>query len=503
MKKSSNILKQTTTVLILTLVIKALGFVKQAVLAAIYGTTLETDAFYISSGIINALCNVTFSAISISLLSMYARKIVVDDKKRANQLISQTLLVFMPIAAGITMLFYFGAPVAAKLFAPSYEGRAFELLSANIRILSFLFIFWCYFLILNVVAEANKKFLPGKGYAFFQNLFIIIAALIFPQAENAKYLTYAFVFAGIVQCIWITYSVRKYYRPNLKARGERQNISELLHLMIPLLIGNAIYEINDIVDKQISSGLGHGNTSVLTYGASINEIITTVIITSVTTVLFSHFATWAAEKNLEKIQTHLQVSNECLAAITLPATVICIMNRKEIVTILFGRGNFNEQSIRLTAGVVFGYALGFVFQAMRANLVKVFYAFGDTRRPMINGAISIGCNICMSIVLSRFMGVAGIAVATSIAMLIATILLSVQLKNYLPDYSFAKSAKEYGKIILSICVSGMCMFAVQHISTNIWLSMIIKVGSFGISYVVMMIILKSKTVDFAKKMICK
>lgn len=74
----------------------------------------------------------------------------------------------------------------------------------------------------------------------------------------------------------------------------------LISLAGPLIVGNAIYEINDIVDKQISSGLGHGGVSVLSYGASINEIVTSLIVTSLSTVLFSHYATWIAEGKIER-----------------------------------------------------------------------------------------------------------------------------------------------------------------------------------------------------------
>ena len=71
-------------------------------------------------------------------------------------------------------------------------------------------------------------------------------------------------------------------------------------------MGNAIYEINDIVDKQIASSLGHGSVSFLSYGASINEIVSTLIISSVSTVLFSHYATWIAEGAIKKIEDSIK-----------------------------------------------------------------------------------------------------------------------------------------------------------------------------------------------------
>lgn len=497
MKKSSGILKQTTGVLLLTLFIKVLGFGKQALLAAIYGATVETDALYISSGIINSLCSLFFSAIAISLLSMYAKRLAEAGKKSANQLINQTLFTFLPLAVLITVVFFFAAPLAAKVFAPSYTGREYTLLVSNIKALSICFVLSCYYLILNVVAEANKDFLSGKGYSFFQNLFVILAACAFTDIQDAKYLVYAFVLAGIVQCVWITIRVRKFYKPNLKNRSGKEYTMHLISLMVPLLIGNAIYEINDIVDKQITSGLGNGAVSILTYGASVNEIVTTVIIASVSTVLFSHFATWAAQGKIAEIESHLELSNDCLAFITVPASLICIAAGEEIVSILFGRGNFTYDSVLLTCGVTAGYACGFLFQAMRANFVKAFYAFGDTRRPMINGVVSVACNICLSIFLSRYIGIAGVALATSIAMLIATLLLGHQLKIYLPHYRYFKNKAELFKVLFASATGWAGLYLVKNLlQVNTFLLLIVEALVFGTLYIAVMFALKSSTLQF-------
>lgn len=173
-------------------------------------------------------------------------------------------------------------------------------LSSYIRIIAIVFVFSCYYQIINVVLETDKRFLPGKGQAFFQNLFIIVSALLFYPKMGISALLWAFVLAGFVQCIQITWNARNCFKFKLKTSDEIASIKMLISLAGPLIVGNAIYEINDIVDKQISSGLGHGGVSVLSYGASINEIVTSLIVTSLSTVLFSHYATWMQREKLKR-----------------------------------------------------------------------------------------------------------------------------------------------------------------------------------------------------------
>lgn len=443
--------------------IKILGVLKQALIASICGATAETDAYFVATGVTVALCSVIFSSVSISLLSMHTERLISRGRESSNNLINAVLRVFIPISIGIALFFAVCAPIVAKLLAPSYKGDQLQTLSSYIRVMSVMFVFTCYYLIVNVVLETDKRFLPGKGQSFLQNLFICIAAIVFYPKIGMPALIYAFLLAGVVQCVQITWNARHELRFLSKPDPENAVIQKLLQLALPLLVGNAIYEINDIVDKQIATGLGHGNVSYLSYGASINEIVTTLIIQSVSTVLFSHYATWVAEGQNEKVGDNLKKSIEYLVVLIMPVMVMCFVCGDCIVDILYGRGNFNSSAVAMTTSVVFGYATGFLFQATRANLVRVYYAFQNTKTPMINGAISIAVNVTLSILLSKVIGVGGIALATSIAMLLVTVLLLPGVKKYIPGFSLKSSLFEYVKAVGIAIVIGATAYLLRRV----------------------------------------
>lgn len=461
MRKKS-IVASTLQVSIALFFIKILGVLKQALIAAICGATAETDAYFVATGVTVALCSVIFSSVSISLLSMHTERLIVRGRESSNNLINAVLRVFIPISIGIALFFAVCAPVVAKFLAPSYLGEQLQTLASYIRTMSVMFVFTCYYLIVNVVLETDKRFLPGKGQSFLQNLFICVAAVAFYPRFGMPALIYAFLLAGFVQCIQITWNARHEFRFVPKVDSESTAVRRLLQLAFPLLVGNAIYEINDIVDKQIATGLGHGNVSFLSYGASINEIVTTLIIQSVSTVLFSHYTTWVAEGEYEKVGDNLKKSIEYLVVLIMPVMVMCFVCGDCIVDILYGRGNFDSSAVTMTTSVVFGYAAGFLFQATRANLVRVYYAFQNTKTPMINGAISIAVNVTLSILLSEVIGVGGIALATSIAMLLVTVLLLPGVKNYIPEFSLRSSLTEYFKAVSIAVVVGILAYLLRR-----------------------------------------
>ena len=496
MSKKKGIIGSTLQLTVAVLFIKVLGLAKKSIIAAVCGATAETDAFFIASEVIAALCTVFFSSISISLLSMHTNRLLKEGRDASNNLINAVLRTFIPIAFVITIIFASFSDEISRILAPSYEGAQLQDLSSYIRIIAIVFVFSCYYQIINVVLETDKRFLPEKGQAFFQNLFIIVSALLFYPKMGISALLWAFVLAGFVQCIQITWNARNCFKFKLKTSDEIASIKMLISLAGPLIVGNAIYEINDIVDKQISSGLGHGGVSVLSYGASINEIVTSLIVTSLSTVLFSHYATWIAEGKIEKVGNNLQQSLEYLLVIIMPIMVMCFVAGDLIVGVLYGRGSFSTDAISRTNGVVIGYSAGFFFQAARATIVKVYYAFQDTKTPMINGAISVAVNVVLSFTLSKFMGVTGIALATSISMLVVTALLLPGVKKYTPSFSMKSSIPDGLKIL---SVSGIVWLTAALIKTtlqgDIYLQFLIMGTYIVLTYAALIMLLRVKCIN--------
>ncbi len=494
-KKRYSIAISAFSVTIATVIIKLLGFIKQAVIAAVYGATEETDAYFMASGIIGALGIVFFSAIAISLLTLYTQTVINEGEEKGSQLISSTIKVFIPLAILITATFFLFAREISQLLTPTSTEEQLKRVTGYIRILSSYFALSCYNQIINVVLESNKKFFPSKGGPFFQNLFLILASLFFAEMYGIDALVYAFPIAGLAQCIFITIVARKYFRFSFRHNIAWGKIKFLLSISIPLVLGNAVYELNDIVDKRIATELSEGSVSVLSYGSSINEIVTSVIILSLSTVLFSQYSTWVAQGETDKISNNVKNTFECLVVFLLPTTTYFCISGLDIVKLLYGRGGFTEQASSLTSSVVIGYAVGFIFQASRAILIRVFYSFGDTKTPMINGIISVAINIILSVVLSRMIGVGGIAFATSISMCFVTVLLLINIRKHLCNFNLVGCLSEIVKASLSTIISTLVMVIIHRtVQANVLVNLLATFIGPGVIYIMLMFFQKSHTV---------
>ncbi|MCR5458620.1 MAG: polysaccharide biosynthesis C-terminal domain-containing protein [Acetatifactor sp.] len=474
---------------------KIAGLLKQMMIVAICGTTYQTDVYFVATGVLFALSSILFSAFSTPLLAIHTERLINGGRERSNALINASLKVTVPVSLLITGLIISFAPYVARGLAPSFEGEQLELLIRAVRVMAFIFTFGGFYFVVGIILETEKDFLPGRFVNLIQNVLVALATIFLFPDYGIMSMIYAFVAAVAIQMILIFWKTRKLFWFSMNTRSEKEAIKKILRLMIPLLIGSAIYEVNDVVDKQIASGLGGGSISLLTCGASINEIVTTLVISAVSSVLFAHYATWIVEGKLQKVSEHLKSSMEYLITLLLPVMTVCLICGDNVVSILYQRGNFDALAVSKTTPVVMGYAAGFCFQAVRANFVKVFYAFQDTKTPMINGAIAIAVNIAMSIILSKYLGVGGIALATSISMMVVSALMLPGIRKRLPDFSLRTLFPECAKALAITALLFPCAHVIKRlVGENTY----VQLGSVGLfvlfSYVGLGYLLRLRTI---------
>ena len=492
MKKTSIIIS-SISVTLLMLFIKFLGVIKQSVMASVCGASMESDSFFVASGIISSLSVALFSAISISLLTTYSQVKNNEGQEKANKIINCSIKVFLPATAILVVIINALAYPIAQLLAPSYTTEALLVFATYIRILSITLIPSCFYLILNVTLENKKVFLPGKLNGLFLNLFLIIATLCFYKQLGVISLVIAFVLAIVTQAVFVFFISRKDFGLSFKKTECMSYVKRILLLSLPLIIGNAVYEINDIVDKKIALSIGDGAASILTYGASVNEIVTGVIVSSISVVIFANFASLVASKEIDKLIAILKNTLLCLFIFILPIMIICCFSGTSLVKILYERGEFSPSDVTLTSQVVLGYAVGFIFQAIRSILIKVYYAFNKVILPTVTGFIAVSLNITLSIILSKSLGVLGIALATSISMALTNIILFAFVKKLLPDFKITSLLPESLKSILAIIISGTVFYLLNEFTSyNVYAEFIVNCLVLAILYFACLLLFKSK-----------
>ena len=96
---------------------------------------------------------------------------------------------------------------------------------------------------------------------------------------------------------------------------------------------------------------------------------------------------------------------------------------------MFGRGAFDYDAIKMSSSALFFYSIGMVGMGIREVLARAFYSLQDTKTPVINATVGVFINIVLNIILSKYLGVGGLALATSISALVTAALMFVSFKK--------------------------------------------------------------------------
>lgn len=413
MKSHDHITKTLFSITGLIILAKLVGFVKQMVVAGLFGTTLETDLINLSQGFIGNIQYVLVQTLVTSFVSVYIYTKQNSEEKAQTFTIS-AVKAFTLITAGVAVLVFLGAPWLARFIAPSYSVESTAALSSYLRLFSPALILFVWIAAFQALLNANKHFIPGEMVGLNQSLIIIGIVVLFHKQMGVSTLVVSFFLYTVWNVLFLSFQSRGYWRLSRGNPFAEQSVRELLRMTLPLLLGYSLVYVNQMVDKILSSGLGAGAVTSLEYGAVLSNLIGTFI-GSFSSIFFSYVTTRISSGEHKSAAYLANQTTLLLTIVFLPISILTVVCSQDIVTIAFGRGAFNADSIRMTSAALAGYGFSFVPLAFREVYSRFQYGYKNSRQPMINSSIGIVANIVLSILLCPRYGVLGVTFASSVS----------------------------------------------------------------------------------------
>jgi len=193
-----------------------------------------------------------------------------------------------------------------------------------------------------------------------------------------------------------------------------------------------------------------------------NTLITGIFIAAITTVTYPMLSDEANKDSCNGLKNVAIHSINTILLITIPATIGMIILANPLVRILFQRGAFDSNATYMTSGALVFYTIGLSGVALSSLLNNVYYSLQDTKTPMKNSFICVAINIVLNLILIRIMQHRGLALATSISVIISAILLIYGLRKKIGPLGFMKAFKCGIKSLTASIIMGI----VVHIMYN-------------------------------------
>ena len=427
--KGMKLLKSTATVGGATILSRILGFVRDVVLAKMFGASGETDAFFLAFRIPNFMRRLfaegSFSLAFVPVLSEYK---AVGDREALRDLIDHVTGTLAAILLLITAVGIFAAPLVLSVFAPGWlaEDRPEFNLSAGMLRITF-----PYILFISLTALAGgilntfERFLIPALTPVLLNLSLIAAALLLTDhlAVPVTALAWGVLLAGFAQLLLqIPALMRLGLMPRPRWGWRHSGVRRILKLMIPTLFGSSVAQVNLLFDSIIATFLVTGSVSWLYYSDRLLEFPLGVFGIALATVILPNLSQKHANASTAEFSATLDWALRLALIITVPAAVGLVILAQPILITLFQYDAFHADDVRMSAYSLVAYSAGLpAFIAVKV-LAPGYYARQDTKTPVKIAIAAMATNMLLNLV---FVGLllhkdfegphAGLALASSVA----------------------------------------------------------------------------------------
>lgn len=412
-------------VMFLSVLLKGIGFVNRIVIAAYFGATVNTDAYYAATGLIDGISDIVLASASVCLIQLY----ISSEKEKRKRVVSYYLelfLVFLLLVMAAIILF--SNPLSRAL-APGWDSEQIQL-SQYLKIASLALPFMGVIMILGAVLQGENSFTPIKMTGTVSSIVSIISVFFLHRHLGIDVLLFSYVIAYALNGAMIFACIRKYVKLSLVSLKNRKLLSDMMKLMAPLVIGNAAHELNLFIDKVIGTKIAPGAITALAYATTLYLFVEGILIQSYVMVLYPDFTTCVKQNCREELVSHIKEAVTVLFSLLVPITVVSVVYSTDIVKFLFARGAFQSEALGMTSVALAGYCLGFIPLAVRDIQIKLCYSYKNTKEPMYIGTIAVFINIFLDCVIGLNFGMIGLTLSTTIANLFSAVCLSFVLKKY-------------------------------------------------------------------------
>ncbi len=449
-----------------SIVSRLLGLVRDRLLAATFGAGDQLDMYYAAFKIPDFIVNIlVLGALSSAFLPVFIQYREQNGKEAwhiANSLLN-ILLLGVLVLGGIFFLF---TPQLAGVIAPGFSPDK-QLITAHltrIMLLSVLF-----FTISNIFTGLLNSYKRYVNFAFapvLYNLGIIAGIMLLAPKYGIYGVAYGVVLGSILHVLIQLPAVRRLgFRYKIILDSTHAGVRKIGRLMVPRAFGLGVGQIEQMVSIIIGSTLAVGSVAVFNLANNLGSFPISVVGVSLAIASFPIFSEAFAQKNTEKFVVQFSVSFRRILFLIIPLSVVILLLRAQIVRVILGTGNFDWEDTFLTAQTLGFFSVSLFAQSVIPLLARSFYAFHDTKTPVLIASVSVVANLTGALILTRVMSdpVTGLALSFSIASILQMLLLLGFLRKRVGYMDDTKIIKSVLKISLASLAMGGVIWVAKYV----------------------------------------
>lgn len=499
---SKKIASTAMIVLIINIISRGFALVANSLITATIGVNDMTSAYSYALSLTNIITTIIGTTLTTSVIPIYTDLKENHDLKRANGFINNTISLTVIVSVVLVII---GSVLAPYIFKISGNSDVTFGVFA-IRVLLWSIVFICLYYVFSGLLNANDKFYLAAMVSL-PSSFVSIIYLAFLSKDYGAYgLTFATVTGFFLQAAILVPALKSTnFKFKLSFDYKNEDMYKIFKVVTPVIVGVCAYQINMLTNNSIAFAYDSERYIVLNNAQNLGIQIVMTLVLAIASVVYPKLSQSAAKEETEEFKNIFTGAVNGMTLILIPIAFAYYIFSKEVMDLIYGYGKFTEEYISLGGNVFAMYAFSILGIGFKEITDRAFYAMKNTKTSAYNGVLIMVVNILLSAFMVKIYGLAGIAIAYSIAALIGGINILLRFKSKHKYISLKPIFITVIKSFISCVVMAIIVYFIKDINFGEGkINLLLKLGISGIvgavSYFVMLVVLKTNEIKgFLKK----
>ncbi|WKK67579.1 murein biosynthesis integral membrane protein MurJ [Lutimonas zeaxanthinifaciens] len=388
-----------------------MSFFKELFVAYFFGTSRDLDLLLYALTFTSTMYFIINGAMSSTVVPNFL-KFKNKDESQKNNYLASVYSIFLGISLLLCTSLYFFHVELIHLIAPGFTPD--ELLDISSFMKYFIVYLFLSFLgsLFQIILNANKRFFVSGLLMSITPFFIILMILIFNKLGVIS-IAFGIVSGAFIQYIIAFIVIRAEFNLNLiNLEDLRSKYGDIFHNFSILFFGGLFIGLIDLTDQSFASLAGDGGISSLNYGNKIPALFDGLFVTVLGTVLFSTFSENIAKRRNNANKVLFVKTIKMVLVFGVIFSLILVMISKDLISIVFERGAFNQESVLKVYPIQSALFLRLPFSAMAIISARMMNSYELNKAMLMINIISFFLNAALDFILIKKFGVVGIAFAT-------------------------------------------------------------------------------------------
>ena len=420
----------------MTFISRILGFLRDIMIARIFGAGMATDAFFVAFRIPNLLRRLfaegAFSQAFVPILAEYKNTRTAEETRGLIDHITMLLGITLFI---VTVVGIVAAPLIIYASAPGFSADP-EKFNLTVALLQITF---PYILFISLVALAGSilntygRFnVPAITPALLNLSFIGCALWLTPLLDPPVLaLAWAVFIGGALQLAFqLPFLLRLKLLPRIRLRNPDAGAWRVIKLMGPAVFGVSVSQISLLINTIFASLLATGSVSWLYYADRLMEFPAGLLGVALGTILLPSLSRHYSSNSSEEYSRLLDWGLRMTMLLTLPAALALALLATPLITTLFHHGAFTDHDVWMTREALIAYSVGLLGLILVKVLAPGFYARQNIKTPVKIAVITLIATQLMNLAFIIPFKHAGLALAIGLGACLNAGLLYYKLRSH-------------------------------------------------------------------------